>query len=105
MLEDSGSNQILIHQEQVGFFLEKVVPGLNKLGTVQISEEITEHLVKIPLIAKLYLDRVNNRLLAGLEFHYENRVINPLESRVPQSRVHVNQRRCKGRRDHSINGG
>ena len=82
MLEDSGSNQILIHQEQVGFFLEKVVPGLNKLGTVQISEEITEHLVKIPLIAKLYLDRVNNRLLAGLEFHYENRVINPLESRV-----------------------
>ena len=84
MLEDSGSNQILIDQEQVGFFLEKVVPGLNKLGTVQISEEITEHLVKIPLIAKLYLDRVNNRLLAGLEFHYENRVINPLESRVPK---------------------
>ena len=82
MLEASGSNQILIHQEQVGFFLEKVVPGLNKLGTVQISEKITEHLVKIPLIAKLYLDRVNNRLLAGLEFHYENRVINPLESRV-----------------------
>ena len=82
MLEASGSNQILIHQEQVGFFLEKVVPGLNKLGTVQISEEITEHLVKIPLIAKLYLDRVNNRLLAGLEFHYENIVINPLESRV-----------------------
>ena len=28
--------------------------------------------MKTPLIAKLYLDRVNNRLLAGLEFHYEN---------------------------------
>ena len=26
-------------QEQVGFFLEKVVPGLKKLGNVQISEE------------------------------------------------------------------
>ena len=82
MLEASGSNQIPIHQEQVGFFLEKVVPGLKKLGDVQISEEITEQFVKIPLIAKLYLDRVNNRLLAGLEFHYENIVINPLESRV-----------------------
>ena len=29
--------------------------------------------------AKLYLDRVKNRLLAGLEFHYGNVVINPLE--------------------------
>jgi SNF2 family DNA or RNA helicase len=34
-----------------------------------------------PLKAKLYLDRVRNRLLAGLEFHYENWVINPLEGR------------------------
>ena len=82
MLEASESNQIPIHQDQVGFFLEKVVPGLNKLGNVQISKKITEHFVKIPLIAKLYLDRVHDRLLAGLEFHYENRVINPLESRV-----------------------
>ncbi|GAA3325168.1 hypothetical protein GCM10020331_055940 [Ectobacillus funiculus] len=38
-------------------------------------------MVKTPLIAKLYLDRVKDRLLAGLEFHYENMVINPLDSR------------------------
>ncbi len=35
--------------------------------------------MKTPLVAKLYLDRVKNRLLAGLEFHYENMVIHPLE--------------------------
>ena len=81
MLDAQGTNQIPIHLEQIGFFLEKVVPGLKKLGNVQISGKITEQFVKKPLIAKLYLDRVKNRLLAGLEFHYENIVINPLESR------------------------
>ncbi|MFC0272818.1 SNF2 helicase associated domain-containing protein [Metabacillus herbersteinensis] len=81
MLDASGTNQIPIPQEQIGFFLDKVVPGLKKLGDVQISRAISNQIVKKPLIANLYLDRVKNRLLAGLEFHYENNVINPLESR------------------------
>ncbi|MBY0123327.1 DEAD/DEAH box helicase [Bacillus sp. S/N-304-OC-R1] len=86
MLQSSGSNEISIPNSQIDFFLEKVVPGLRKLGAVHISEAITSRLVRAPLIAKLYLDRVKNRLLAGLEFHYENIVINPLESREP----HIN---------------
>lgn len=81
MLEDSGTTQIPIPREQIAFFLEKVVPSLKKLGDVQTSGIISKQLVMTPLIAKLYLDRVKNRLLAGLEFHYENIVINPLESR------------------------
>lgn len=82
MLDASGTNQIPIPQERIDFFLEKVVPGLKKLGDVQISRAISKLLVKTPLIAKLYLDRVKDRLLAGLEFHYENMVINPLELRA-----------------------
>jgi superfamily II DNA or RNA helicase len=81
MIETSGTNQIPISQEQIGFFLEKVVPGLKKLGDVNISGAISKQFKNTPLIAKLYLDRVKNRLLAGIEFHYENIVINPLESR------------------------
>ena len=84
MVENSGSNIIPIHQSEIDFFLEKVVPGLKRIGKVEISAGISENLRKTPLIAKLYLDRVNNRLLAGLEFHYENWTINPLESREPQ---------------------
>ncbi|WP_338786985.1 SNF2 helicase associated domain-containing protein [Metabacillus sp. FJAT-53654] len=80
MLDESGTNQIPIPQEQVGVFLDKVVPGLKKFGHVQLSGRMLEQLDKTPLIAKLFLDRVKNRLLAGLEFHYENVVINPLES-------------------------
>ena len=81
ILDASGTNQIPIHREQIHFFLDKVVPGLKKLGVVTVSRTITEQFGKIPLVAKLYLDRVNNRLLAGLEFHYDNVVINPLDNR------------------------
>lgn len=79
MMEDSGMNQIPIHHDQLELFMDKVVPGLKRLGEVHIARSITELFLKTPLVAKLYLDRVKNRLLAGLEFHYENIVINPLE--------------------------
>ncbi|MCK1981558.1 MULTISPECIES: DEAD/DEAH box helicase [Peribacillus] len=79
MMENSGMNQIPIHDDQLELFLDKVVPGLKRLGEVHIARSINELLLKTPLVAKLYLDRVKNRLLAGVEFHYENIVINPLE--------------------------
>lgn len=81
MLDASETNQIPIPHEQLDFFLEKVVPGLKRLGKVQISDVISKKFMMTPLITKLYLDRVKNRLLAGLEFHYENIIINPLENR------------------------
>ncbi|WML44672.1 DEAD/DEAH box helicase [Neobacillus sp. PS3-40] len=84
MIEQSGINRIPIFEEQLNLFLEKVVPGLRKLGDVKISGALAKKFVSTPLIAKLYLDRVKNRLLAGLEFHYENNVMNPLESRELQ---------------------
>ncbi|MCD1158804.1 DEAD/DEAH box helicase [Peribacillus frigoritolerans] len=80
MMQDSGMNQIPIHPDQLELFLDKVVPGLKRLGEVHIARSITELFLKTQLVAKLYLDRVKNRLLAGLEFHYENIVINPLEN-------------------------
>ncbi len=81
MLDASGISQIPIPEEQIQFFLEKVAPGLKKLGQVTIAETITKQWMNTPLVAKLYLDRLKNRLLAGLEFHYENTIINPLENR------------------------
>jgi SNF2 family DNA or RNA helicase len=87
MIDQVGTNCIPIHHEQVHLFIEKVVPGLKKLGDLKIDERISEQLVKTPLMAKLYLDRVKNRLLAGLEFCYENIVFNPLENRHPADRT------------------
>jgi len=80
MLDASETNEMHIPQEQIHGFLEQVVPGLKKLGSVQFSRAFANQFMKTPLSAKLYLDRVKNRLLAGLEFHYEHIVINPLEN-------------------------
>ncbi|WP_243521532.1 DEAD/DEAH box helicase [Bacillus pseudomycoides] len=79
MMNRSGSNQFHISAEKMEQFVAKVVPGLMKLGNVRIDEVISEHVETPPLKAKLFLDRVKNRLLAGLEFQYGNVVINPLE--------------------------
>ncbi|WP_379969255.1 SNF2 helicase associated domain-containing protein [Ectobacillus sp. sgz5001026] len=81
MLTSPSTNHIPIPQEQIDFFLKKIVPGLKKIGDVQLSKALSQEIMKTPLVAKLYLDRLNNRLLAGLEFQYENVVIQPLESR------------------------
>lgn len=83
MLAKTKSDSIPILQDQMGFFVEKVVPGLRRIGEVQIDGDITKQFLTEPLTAKLYLDRVNNRLLAGIEFQYGKIVFNPLEDREP----------------------
>ncbi|MED1113341.1 SNF2 helicase associated domain-containing protein [Bacillus paramycoides] len=79
MMKRSSSNQLYIPADKMEHFVAKVVPGLMKLGTVRIDEIISDRVETPALKVKLYLDRVKNRLLAGLEFHYGNVVINPLE--------------------------
>ncbi|WP_232698492.1 DEAD/DEAH box helicase [Brevibacillus daliensis] len=79
MLESSRKHQILIAPEQMEPFMEKVIPGLIKLGNVHIDQTVSERLVQTPLKARLYLDRIRERLLAGLEFQYGDIILNPLE--------------------------
>jgi len=81
MMEKVGKNYIPIANNQLDFFLEKIAPGLKRLGEVQLEKELSKKIGKAPLQAELYLDRVNNRLLASLEFRYENIVINPVHER------------------------
>lgn len=82
MLENAGTTHLPIPENQASFFTEKVAPSLNKIGTVNMAGTVTDHLPKTPLVAKLYLDRVKNRLLASVEFQYENNTINPLEDEI-----------------------
>ncbi|WP_226659039.1 SNF2 helicase associated domain-containing protein [Guptibacillus hwajinpoensis] len=84
----SGTNQIPIPYAQMDHFLEKVVPDLKRMGHVELSRAFRETYMKTPLKARLYLDRLKNRLLAGLEFQYDEVVIQPLERRdVPGSTI------------------
>jgi superfamily II DNA or RNA helicase len=82
MLEPSRGNRILIPPEQVEPFIGKVIPGLMKLGSVKIEQAVADRIVQTPLKARLFLDRVRDRLLAGLEFQYGDIVVNPLDAAV-----------------------
>ncbi|WP_172252395.1 DEAD/DEAH box helicase [Saccharibacillus deserti] len=81
MEEESGGDaeRVTIPQAQVEAFMERVVPGLMKLGDVFMDHSVSDQVVRIPLEARVYLDRVADRLLAGLEFQYGDIAINPLE--------------------------
>ncbi|WP_208589574.1 DEAD/DEAH box helicase [Gracilibacillus suaedae] len=79
ILDTSKTNQTPIPPRQTEFFIEKGLPILKRLGQVHLHGAVTNQLKQTPLIIKLYLDRVRDRLLAGLEFHYGNILINPLD--------------------------
>lgn len=93
MLHATKAKHILITTEQVAVFMENVVPRLRKLGSLHLSAKLSSVLTQTPLRGKLYLDRVKNRLLASIEFHYENIVINPLENRpIPTGTMIIRDR-------------
>ncbi len=77
MLETSYDDLIHIPHIQMESFVDKVVPGLRKLGHVHMSQSVASRIVQPQLKARLYLDRVKNRLLAGLEFQYGDIILIP----------------------------
>lgn len=79
LFQQAPIDGMVIPKQQIGSFMEQVVPGLMKLGTVHMADTVSEKLDQPELQARLYLDRVRERLLAGLEFQYGNLIINPLE--------------------------
>ncbi|SEK06999.1 DEAD/DEAH box helicase [Paenibacillus polymyxa] len=80
MVEVHHRRAVQIAPEQMEAFMDKVVPGLMKLGRVHMTRSVSERVAQHPLKAKLYLDRVRDKLLAGLEFQYGDIIINPLET-------------------------
>ncbi|MCD7035380.1 DEAD/DEAH box helicase [Metabacillus sp. GX 13764] len=83
---DASDRKILrIPPAQIQIYLDKVVPGLKRLGEVTLSENLSRQKEEVKFTAKLYLDRMKNRLLAGLEFHYGSIVFNPLNEKDIQS--------------------
>ncbi|TWT00529.1 DEAD/DEAH box helicase [Planomicrobium sp. CPCC 101079] len=72
-------NRLAISADKLNHFMETVTPGLERLGIVQLTDPVEERLEMAPLQARVYLDRLKHRLLAGVEFHYGHLVINPCE--------------------------
>ncbi|MGG3806495.1 SNF2 helicase associated domain-containing protein [Metabacillus fastidiosus] len=74
----AGSKPIQ-HSDSADGKISPSAKNLTQTVTAQLVDGTNEKKQLLPLKAKLFLDRVKNRLLASLEFHYGNIVINPLE--------------------------
>ncbi|WP_235885336.1 DEAD/DEAH box helicase [Paenibacillus cymbidii] len=85
LTEREGTGRLPFAPEQAEQLMERVVPGLMKLGAVRIAQAVSDRIVKTKLKARLYLDRVKDRLLASLEFQYGDIVVNPLAHTKTQS--------------------
>ncbi|GGA33957.1 DEAD/DEAH box helicase [Paenibacillus physcomitrellae] len=83
-----GSLAVRIPGSHIEAFMKKAVPGFKRLGSVSIAPAVAEKVTQVPLQAKLYLDRVRDRLLAAVEFQYDTVVINPLEEERAQPGSH-----------------
>lgn len=79
-LHYAPNKQVRMEAEEFEPQLNTMIRGLKSVGSVSIARQITERIVDVPLRAKLYLDRIHDTLIAGLEFVYDDMSINPLDS-------------------------
>ncbi|WP_332691743.1 DEAD/DEAH box helicase [Halalkalibacter lacteus] len=79
LIDKSNSPLLPITNDQIEPFISQVVPKIDKIGKVEITESVSNKIVKFPLQAKLYVDSIDDLLHASLEFHYGEDKINPFE--------------------------
>lgn len=82
MFQYRPSQQVLIPPSQIESFVERVIPELKKMSTVVIEQQISNRIISPPLHARLHLDRDAERLLARLEYKYDDIVIAPFHSNI-----------------------
>src|SRR5690606_15677295 len=73
---------ITIEHSHWDYFREQVIPKLKKIGVVEMARELSVKQMKTPLVVNVYLDRLKNRFLAGMEFQYGQFVIQPLDEQL-----------------------
>ncbi|XID93589.1 SNF2 helicase associated domain-containing protein [Paenibacillaceae bacterium WGS1546] len=78
LFREEQRTRLLIPPDQIEPFINRVVHGLKQAIPVRISPPIADRIVSPPLAARLHLDMKDDRLLARLEYAYDDIVISPL---------------------------
>ncbi|WP_245732731.1 DEAD/DEAH box helicase [Salinibacillus kushneri] len=73
-----------IKREQIEPFLSHVMPSLNQIGDLHITEQISNDIIQPSLQARLYLDMDEERLSANLEYHYDQYTFYPFGSQTEE---------------------
>lgn len=71
--------QLTLEQSAMSQFIDHVIPQLQRMLNIHIADNISSKLTTIPLQPNVFLDRVRERLLIGVEFQYGSLVIQPFQ--------------------------
>lgn len=84
LLEMEGTSLPVAHK-QMETFLSYVMPGLKKMGQVEVAEQVSERIINPPLQAKVFIDHEEERMFARIEYHYGSIVIDPFRPQPSDS--------------------
>ncbi len=83
--DESKHGVIVLPPASVSDFASDVLPALESMGEVVLSETVRDKLFREPLTPTVYLDRFEQGISARLEFRYGEIVINPAISASSKS--------------------
>lgn len=75
------SERLPITSEQADDFISQVIPSLEKIGDVNMAENVADEIIQLPLQAKLYLELQDDWIIGKLSYHYGNHEIDPFNGR------------------------
>ena len=79
LVNKANKHIIPIADEQIEPFISQAIPIIEKSAQLDISDKVTDKIVKLPLQAKVYVDLTNELLSVVVEFHYGDYKINPFQ--------------------------
>jgi len=80
----SNHNHIYITNETKAQFATHLLPFLNKWFCLELDKTAEDMLIDIPLTSHIYLDRVNDKVLVAIEFHYGPYIVKPFKPLTEQ---------------------
>lgn len=89
-----GIEKVSIPKNQIDSFVSQVLPNLEQLGQVDLSEEVSESIVEPALKTTMHLDWDGLRLTAQVRYHYHNIEIDPMKpsnANQPRNKIIVRQ--------------
>lgn len=76
----------------MGRVMGELIPFLKLTGVVEMAPELEKQLVKLPLLARLYLDREGRDVVARTVFRYGEKEIDPFDETPPPETLSRNEK-------------
>ncbi|MEG6523647.1 DEAD/DEAH box helicase [Desulfotomaculum sp. 1211_IL3151] len=78
-LKEPNGSILQVAQNQMQGLISHVIPGLQRIGRVAIAEQVSDQILNPDLIVKVFVDRQAERLMARIEYHYGDIIIDPFQ--------------------------